>query len=286
MLKTKKILSLFLCLSMVMLFFIPAMAEDHTHEWRWVVDVPATCGADGIQHEICLGCDETRYENTVLPATGNHTLIWVLDVEPTCVAGEEHQYCTVCGQTLNWNTPVQAVNEHTYEWVTDTAPTCTLTGLKHKKCTVCGYDDPLTSDTVIAATGIHSWGEGEASESAPCLLTYTCSVCGGEKTEAIAATNSAAHNWEWVVDVDASCAGTGLQHQKCSGCGQINPYTTDSVIAATGAHVDDNSDGQCDKCGVSMPSGTNSGTTLWKIIQSVMNFFNSLFSRISALFSK
>ena len=44
--------------------------ETASHNWQWVVDIPATSTTAGKQHEECPDCHARRSENTVIPATG------------------------------------------------------------------------------------------------------------------------------------------------------------------------------------------------------------------------
>lgn len=78
-------------------------------------------------------------------------------------------------------------DEHTGEWKTITEPTCTKEGMRELVCTtpLCG----AKQTEVLAATG-HQWDNGTvtqaATEKAEGIKTYTCTVCGATKTEAIA----------------------------------------------------------------------------------------------------
>lgn len=74
--------------------------------------------------------------------------------------------------------------------VTDPAveAACVETGLTEgSHCSVCG--EILTAQETVPATG-HSWDGGvvtkEATATEEGIMTYTCTVCGAQKTEAIA----------------------------------------------------------------------------------------------------
>ncbi|MBQ7638808.1 MAG: hypothetical protein IJS90_07905 [Clostridia bacterium] len=288
--KTKGFISVILCIAMIALLFVPVMAEVDTetcsHQWRWVTDVAATCGDDGVQHQICVLCSATRNENTPLPATGNHDLEWILDAAPTCgQTGIEHQYCNLCHHTYNEGTLISATGEHTWAWVVDTAPTCGEAGSQHRECTVCGQPDPYTAGTVIQATGKHKWIEGDVISESTCIVhgqrEDTCEYCGGTRLFEL---ELAEHTWdEGYVSLEPGCAEKGYMVYTCTveGCNAQKSV----VIPATGNHVDADGNGQCDVCGVSMPATVSSGTTLWNIIQSVIDFFTMLYNRIAALFS-
>ncbi|MCD7881157.1 MAG: hypothetical protein LUG47_05755, partial [Clostridiales bacterium] len=68
-------------------------------------------------------------------------------------------------------------------------PTCTEEGVMTYTCTVCGE----TKTEAIPAIG-HTWDEGvvttEPTTEAEGTMTYTCSVCGETYTESIAALES------------------------------------------------------------------------------------------------
>lgn len=75
--------------------------------------------------------------------------------------------------------------EGTYSVITE--PTCGVDGVATG---VCGRCRETITDIVLPATGEHTWDEGsvtrKATTTAEGEMTYTCTVCGAAKTEAIA----------------------------------------------------------------------------------------------------
>ena len=123
--------------------------------------------------------------------------------------GTKTYTCTVCGETKTEK--VEKLKEHSYgEWTKHDDK-------QHKHSCVCG-------DTQYAA---HTWDAGKVTE-APThtkegTKTYTCTVCGETKTEAIAKTNNHTYgSWE---------KNTAENHKHtCKVCGNVETaaHTWDS----------------------------------------------------------
>ena len=69
----------------------------------------------------------------------------------------------------------------------------------------------------LPAAGEHTWNEGVVTKEPTCTAdgvhTFTCSVCGDTRTEAIKALG---HEYgEWVIDRDATCVEEGSKHRDC-----------------------------------------------------------------------
>lgn len=112
-----------------------------------------------------------------------------------------------------WNKPFEnatwyysAVCYHTYgSWVK-------YNDTYHKRtCTLCGKD---------TQTATHNWNSGVVTQAATCtktgIRTYTCSTCGGTKTETIP-TNSN-HSYSSVV-TPPTCTSQGYTTYTCTACG-------------------------------------------------------------------
>lgn len=73
--------------------------------------------------------DRIKEKSTVLKATKEHTpqqAEWLKDAV-------EHWHTCECGELID-------VKPHSFEWVVDKAATETETGLRHQRCSVCGYE--------------------------------------------------------------------------------------------------------------------------------------------------
>ena len=108
----------------------------------------------------------------------------------------------------------------------------------------CNYMALLTDEDGTEEGG-HSYGEGVVTE-ATCTedgeTTYTCTVCGGTRTETIDATG---HSLTYVEATDATCAEDGnIAHWACESCGKLfsdeegtaEVSGDDVAVAATGEH--------------------------------------------------
>ena len=173
------------------------------HDFDWVIDQPADCGNDGKKHEACSVCGEKRNENTIIPATGEHTYADDCDEEcdvchktrtvehnytnenydddnhwMECECGavdedsvEEHEYTFLCGWDSHWYACLcghEYGNEpHEFEWVIDQPADCGNDGKKHEECVVCWL--PKNENTPIPATGDHIYDNDEDMD---------CNVCG------------------------------------------------------------------------------------------------------------
>ena len=125
--------------------------------------------------------------------------------ESTCTAeGKKQKVCENCKKVIEIETPALGHNfvnrvctrcgekepgctTHTYgEWVITKNATCVAEGSKKRTCTVCGVEEIET----IAATGVHTYGEWKVTKQATCTAdgtkTKTCTGCGATQTEVIA----------------------------------------------------------------------------------------------------
>lgn len=166
-------------------------------------------------------------------AAGDHLL---MDTTPGTTT-----FCFACGETVT----LECAN-HKWTEVIDINPTCGKAGVKHEECSICHAVQ--NENTLIEATGLHTYGEGvvtAATCAAEGYTKYTCNVCGyiyiDERTE------KTVHTWTWVVDSDATCSSNGTMHQECEKCDATQNAGT--VIPETDNHKDADGDGVCNSCG-------------------------------------
>ena len=96
--------------------------------------------------------------------------------------------------------------------------TCGEAGRVDTICSNCGE---VVSTRELPPTGAHDWGNGVVTtaptETTPGVRTYTCTVCGQTRTEAIPATG--AHDYQVTKNVAPTCTDGGYDLYTCSGCG-------------------------------------------------------------------
>ena len=95
------------------------------------------------------------------------------------------------------------------KWIIDTAATETADGAKHKECTVC---KKVLETAMIPATGsthTHSYGTDWKYDGTNHWHECQC----GDKAD------TAAHNFQWVIDKAATKEATGIKHEECTVCG-------------------------------------------------------------------
>ncbi len=206
---------------------------EATGQHTAVVDeaVEATCTKSGLtEGSHCAVCGEIFTAQEVIEALG-HSYTSQVTKEATCGAAGERRYtCQTCGD--QYTEDIAATGQHTAVVDKAVAATCSTTGLTEgKHCNVCGK--VLTAQSVVKALG-HTYS-AQVTKAATCSTNgeklYTCTRCGNQYKEAIAATGQ--HTA--VVDkaVAATCSTTGLTEGKhCSVCGKV--LTAQSVIKALG----------------------------------------------------
>ncbi len=109
-------------------------------------------------------------------------------------------------------------------------PTCKDEGTSLKICE-CGSFEYKT----VPVTGEHNLVKGETIDptcTEPGYTVYTCADCG--ITENKDETDALGHNFEWIIDSDATCGEDGKKHEECTRCDAAK--SLDTVIPATGNH--------------------------------------------------
>ncbi len=126
------------------------------------------------------------------------------------------------------------------EWIIDTEPTCLETGLKFRKCTICGE-----KETEEIPIGDHSFSEWEVDTEPTCLTKglkiRKCKICRIKEEQELPSNG---HNYnktdEWTI---TTCKEDGYVVKKCSVCGDENRIET------AAKHIYHN--GKCVTCDIS-----------------------------------
>ena len=199
-------------------------ATDHT--WAKTQTLPPTCTEKGTQFYKCSACGATRTEkiaalghdlsrcdlrpaatctqpgravgtcarcgvqiDEVIPAKGHDYSYAETSVAPTCTEpGHYKGTCPTCGK--DYDDVVPALGHDWGEWVTSIEPTVSTVGYRYHVCNRdgCGYREGED----IPKLHTHTWDAGVVTQkptaAEPGLRTYTCTVCGQTRTEAIPAT--------------------------------------------------------------------------------------------------
>ena len=146
----------------------------------------ATCTEEGYTgDEVCTVCDETVEKGQTIAKLPHTYDEGKITTEPSCqTEGVKTYSCTVCGATY---TEKVAKTEHKKVEIPAVEATCTTNGTTAGiKCSVCG--EVLLASETVPAKG-HTWDDGKVTKkptiTAEGVKTYTCTVCGATKDEAI-----------------------------------------------------------------------------------------------------
>lgn len=199
-------------------------ATDHT--WVNTQTLPPTCTEQGTAFYKCSACGATRTEkiaplghdlsrcdlkpaatctqpgravgtcarcgvqiDEVIPAKGHDYSYAETSVAPTCTEpGHYKGTCPTCGK--DYDDVVPALGHDWGEWVTSIEPTVSTVGYRYHVCNRdgCGYREGED----IPKLHTHTWDAGVVTQkptaAEPGVRTYTCTVCGQTRTEAIPTT--------------------------------------------------------------------------------------------------
>ena len=215
-----------------------AHVETAAHSWNTgAVTVKPTCTAKGEKTFTCTVCGATKTEP--LDALEHHFGAWV--------PFDENEHRRVC------TNDAAHVETAAHSWNAGTVtvkPTCTETGEKTFTCTVCGatktepvdalehhfgawepFDENehrrvCANDAAHVETAAHTWNAGTVTVKPTCTArgekTFSCTVCGATKTEAVAALGHTSP------DGGGNCTRCGA-HLKdvtdpnaCAYCGEVH----------------------------------------------------------------
>ena len=155
--------------------------------------------------------------------------------EATCTEeGEKKFTCSICGDEKTEK--VSATGHQHTEIRNKKEATCKETGYSGDTwCKDCGKK--ILSGQAIAKTENHSWDAGKVTTKATCTeegeKTFTCSICGDEKTEKVSATGH--QHTEIRNKKEATCKETGYSGDTwCKDCGK--KILSGQAIAKTEDH--------------------------------------------------
>lgn len=200
------------------------------HTWdNGVITKEATETEEGVKTYTCKTCGETKTEK--IPVTSHHWDQGTITKKATCTEnGEKTYHCTDADCNKTYVETIPATGHQHTEIKDKKAATCEKDGYSGDTyCKDCGQ--LISKGAVVKATG-HSWDSGKVTEAATCkkegTKTYTCSICGDTKTEAIPKKD---HTWdEGKVTKKATCTEDGLKVYTCKNCGE----TKEEILKATG----------------------------------------------------
>ena len=190
------------------------------HTWdAGTVTKTATCTESGVKTYTCTLCKATKTEE--VPATGNHENTELRDVREATCAEDGYTgdlYCKDCGTKLQTG-KVIAKKAHTWDAGVITTPaTCTEKGVKTYTCTSCGG----TKTNELPSTG-HKQKEVRNKKAATCMQSgYTgdtyCKDCG-KKLSSGKTIAKLAHQWDaGVITQEATCTEAGIRTYMCTVC--------------------------------------------------------------------
>ena len=197
----------------------------------------ATCKETGYSGDTwCKDCGKKILSGQTIAKTENHS--WdagKVTTEATCTEeGEKTFTCSICGDEKTEK--VSATGHQHTEIRNKKEATCKETGYSGDTwCKDCGKK--ILSGQTIAKTENHSWDAGKVTTEATCTeegeKTFTCSICGDEKTEKVSATGH--QHTEIRNKKEATCKEEGYSGDTwCKDCGK--KILSGQAIAKTEDH--------------------------------------------------
>ncbi len=177
-----------------------------------------TCTESGsTEGEICRLCGEMLKNIEPIPPKGHRFGDWQVTKPAGCIEdGERESVCFDCGARETEQIPARG-KHFPGQWTTVTEATHENTGLKIKKCTVCGV---TVEEEEIPAVG-HVFGEWKTVKSPSCTedgeQERFC-PCGKRETQSIPSFGGHQPG-EWETVKEAGHESDGLKIKKCIVCG-------------------------------------------------------------------
>ena len=197
----------------------------------------ATCKETGYSGDTwCKDCGKKILSGQTIAKTENHS--WdagKVTTKATCTEeGEKTFTCSICGDKKTEK--ISATGHQHTEIRNKKEATCKETGYSGDTwCKDCGKK--ILSGQTIAKTENHSWDAGKVTTKATCTeegeKTFTCSICGDEKTEKVSATGH--QHTEIRNKKEATCKEEGYSGDTwCKDCGK--KILSGQAIAKTEDH--------------------------------------------------
>ena len=197
----------------------------------------ATCKETGYSGDTwCKDCGKKILSGQTIAKTENHS--WdagKVTTKATCTEeGEKTFTCSICGDEKTEK--VSATGHQHTEIRNKKEATCKEEGYSGDTwCKDCGKK--ILSGQTIAKTENHSWDAGKVTTKATCTeegeKTFTCSICGDEKTEKVSATGH--QHTEIRNKKEATCKEEGYSGDTwCKDCGK--KILSGQAIAKTEDH--------------------------------------------------
>ena len=197
----------------------------------------ATCKETGYSGDTwCKDCGKKILPGQTIAKTENHS--WdagKVTTKATCTEeGEKTFTCSICGDKKTEK--ISATGHQHTEIRNKKEATCKETGYSGDTwCKDCGKK--ILPGQTIAKTENHSWDAGKVTTKATCTeegeKTFTCSICGDEKTEKVSATGH--QHTEIRNKKEATCKEEGYSGDTwCKDCGK--KILSGQAIAKTEDH--------------------------------------------------
>ena len=197
----------------------------------------ATCKEEGYSGDTwCKDCGKKILPGQTIAKTENHS--WdagKVTTKATCTEeGEKTFTCSICGDKKTEK--ISATGHQHTEIRNKKEATCKEEGYSGDTwCKDCGKK--ILPGQTIAKTENHSWDAGKVTTKATCTeegeKTFTCSICGDEKTEKVSATGH--QHTEIRNKKEATCKEEGYSGDTwCKDCGK--KILSGQAIAKTEDH--------------------------------------------------
>lgn len=207
--------------------------EVGKHQYVGTENQAPACGAAGEKTYVCTECGDSYTED--VPATGDHT--YTNNCDTTCNncehvrEVEDHVYDNACDTTCNECGDTREVGDHQYVGEETVKPTCGTEGVMTYTCSVCGDDYTET----IAATGEHTYDNDCDSE---------CNQCGATREVSEHVYDNACDTTCNICDAVREVSDHQYDNACDAGCNECGYERTPAE------HVyDDKYDTDCNVCG-------------------------------------